>query len=185
MNKISKAQKANIVKAVDSYFNGGVSLDDTAMLLTQNGIGFTAIQETINKVAIENDWLLTDAKIEASVKELVKGKTISHFLDIAELASQLNLKQLSDIEKQKAIRDFSGVSASVIKQHKKFKQFNNSGHMGKLADWVKAHPSFTPEQIKNCNVVEAPNAQDYYEEMLAYRQFFKTLYGFTIPVDGE
>lgn len=165
--------KSAIKKIVSAFYNDGASLDDTAMALSQSGVKFSEIQSTIKSVGIENDWLLTDAKIKERVRAHLEGKTISHFLDIVQLAKTIDLAQLSIEEKQKAIVDFSGVSKSIAKEPSKFKKLHGSGHHGKIAEWIKNNPDFTPEQIHNSGLIVAPNASEYYDEFLAYREFFR------------
>ena len=171
MTKVTKAKA--IENAVSDFYNKGVSLDDTAMLLTQNGVGFTAIQDTIKTIGIKNGWLLTEDKIKEKVLEAVKDKTPTHFLDVLQLAKSLDLAQLSEAERLEAVSKYSGLSKSVTKQPKKFRQFNNSGYHGAIADWIKAHPDFTPEELHNSGTCTAPNKADYYDEFLAYREFFR------------
>jgi hypothetical protein len=171
---MSKATQNKAIKnAIDGFYNKGVSLDDTAMLLTQNGVGFTAIQDTIKSVGINEGWLLTDDKIKEKVLSAVEGKVFSHFLDVVQLAKEIDLAQLSLAEKQKAIVKFAGISKSIASEPSKFKKLHNSGHHGKIADWIKANPDFTPEQLHNSGVCTAPNASEYYDEFLAYREFYR------------
>jgi len=167
------SKKTNIKNAVSAFYNDGVSLDDTAMALTQYGVAFTEIQSTIKTVGIDNDWLLTDAKIKERVLSHVGTNPITHFLDIVKLAKSIDLAQLSLAEKQKAIVDFSGVSKSISKEPSKFKKLHGSGHHGAIADWIHAHPEFTPADLHGSGVITAPNASDYYDEFLAYREFFR------------
>lgn len=168
---ISKNQKA-INEAVTGFYSKGVSLDDTAMSLTQHGIGFSAIQETISSVGIKLGLVLTEEKIKEKVEAHIKGKTISHFLDIVTLAKSIDLAQLSPNEKQQAIIEFSGISKSVVKEPAKFKQFHNSGNHGKIASWIKSHPDFTAKELHESGLITAPNASAYYDEFLAYREFY-------------
>lgn len=168
--------KASLIKsAVDGFFNKAVSLDDTAMALTGAGVAFTAIQSTIQTIGVKNDWILTPEKIKAKVEATIEGKTISHFLDVVQLAKNLDLAQLSQAEKEKAIVEFSGVKSSDVKEGKKFKQLHNSGNFGAICNWIKENPDFTAEQIHNSGLVTAPNASDYYDEPLAWREFFRTI----------
>lgn len=170
----TKAQNTKAInEAVTGFYSKGVSLDDTAMSLTQHGIGFSAIQETISSVGIKLGLVLTDEKIKDRVVTHIKGKVISHFLDVVELAKSIDLAQLSDNEKQQAIIDYSGVSKSVVKEPAKFKQFHNSGNHGKIATWVKSNPDFTAKELHDSGLITAPNASAYYDEFLAYREFFK------------
>lgn len=170
----TKAQmKKAIEKAVNDYFNNGQSLDDTAQILSQNGVAFSDIQSTIQSVGISHEWVLTPEKIKARVTAHVKDKVISHFLDIVQLAKDIDLPQMSEAEKQKAIADISGVEKSIAKEPRKFKQFHNSGNHGKIAEWIKSHPDFTAKELHESGVITAPNASDYYDEFLAYREFFR------------
>ena len=121
-----------VTKVVDNHFNNGVSLDDTALELTKLGVKFSDIQKTVHDIAVKNEWILTPEKLQAKVQEHVKGASITHFLDVSKLAATLDISSLSTSEKEKAIIDFSGVSKSAVTPSKKFKQFNNSGHMGKI-----------------------------------------------------
>ena len=58
----------------------------------------------------------------------------------------------------------------------KYSQFNKPNtHHGKVAAWVRKHPNFDPIQLMASNVCDAPNANKYYEEFIAYRQFFREL----------
>jgi len=173
---IKKVNKKAITAIIDKHFNKGMSLDDAAMALTQEGVKFSDIQATVHSIGVENEWILTPAKIQDKVHALVKGQTISHFLDVLGLAKNLDLPQLSESEKQKAITDFSGVSKSLVTPSKKFKQFTNSGHMGKIAEWVKQNPTFTHEEILSSGLIaDAPHRIEYFEEFLAYRNFFESL----------
>lgn len=170
----TKAQNKKAIElAVTAFFTKGVSLDDTAMSLTQHGIGFSAIQDTIQSVGVLLDLVLTPEKIKERVVTHIKGKTISHFLDVCQLAKSVDLAQLSDNEKQQAIIEFSGVSKSIVKEPAKFKQFHNSGNHGKIATWIKAHPEFTAHDLHESGLITAPNASAYYDEFLAYREFFR------------
>ena len=170
---MTTSKKTNIKNAVSGFYNDGVSLNDTAMLLTQAGVPFTDIQSTIKKIGIENEWLLTEDKIKERVLSHVEGKVISHFLDIVQLAKSIDLAQLSQAEKQKAIVDFTGVAPSIAKEPSKFKKLHGSGHHGVIAEWIKENPDFTPEQLHNSGLIDAPNKSDYYDEFLAYREFFR------------
>jgi len=165
-----------ITKVVDQHFNKALSLDDTANKLFALGIPVMKIQETINSVGIKNEWILTPEKLKAKVQEHVKGKTITHFLDIAELAKSLDISSLSESEKQKAITDFSGVSKSTVTASKKFKQFNNSGYMGEIANWIQNNPDFSHDELLNSGLIaSAPHRVEYFEEFLAYQSFFSGL----------
>ena len=165
-----------IKEVINKHFNKGASLDVTALELTRLGVKFSDIQNTVHSVAVKNEWILTPEKLQAKVKEHIKGANITHFLDVAKLAQTLDISSLSDSEKEKAIIDFSGVSKSTVTASKKFKQFNNSGHMGKIAEWVKVNPKFTHDQILNSGLIsDAPHRVEYFEEFLAYRNFFKSL----------
>lgn len=170
------AKKSEIKTIVNAHFNKGIDLDSTALALTQAGISFSEIQSTIQSVGLANDWILTPEKISAKVQEHVKGKTITHFLDVAELASSLDLSSLSDSEKQKAIIDFSGVTKSAVTPSKKFKQFRNSGYMGTIAEWILSNPDFTHAELLGSGLIaDAPHRLEYFEEFLAYQSFFKGL----------
>ena len=172
----AKSNFQKIDAVIDQHFNHGLSLDETALQLTQLGVSFSAIQSTIQKVGIENEWILTPEKIAEKVQAHVKGKTITHFLDVAKLAKSLDISSMSESEKQKAVTDFSGVAKSQVTPSKKFKQFNNSGHMGKIADWVRANPEFSHDEILKAGLIpDAPHRVEYLEEFLAYREFFKSL----------
>jgi len=177
MSKSTAKKPATKMSAIDSavndYFNNGVSLDDTAMQLTQCKVPFTEIQSTIQSVGVKHEWILTPEKIKAKVELAIKGKTISHFLDIVQLAKTLDLAQLSLDEKKKAIVDFSGVSKSIAKEPSKFKKLHGSGHHGDIANWIKANPEFTAQELHASGVITAPNASDYYDEFLAYREFYR------------
>lgn len=179
MTTTSKTVKDNtkaITAVIDKHFNKGLSLDDTAQKLTVLGVAFSAIQTTIQAVAIANEWILTPEKLQAKVQEHIKGSTISHFLDVAKLAQTLDISSLSDSEKEKAIIAFSGVSKSVVTASKKFKQFNNSGHMGKIADWVRNNPKFSHDELLSSGLIaDAPHRLEYFEEFLAYRNFFESI----------
>ncbi len=171
---MNATQKKAVTKAVNDYFNNGVSLDDTAQILSQNGVSFSDIKPTIDSIGLENEWILTDEKIKAKVQEHIKDKVVSHFLDIVTLAKNLDMPQLSDVEKQNAIVEFGNIEKSISKEPRKFKQFHNSGNHGKIATWIKAHPDFTAKELHDSGVISAPNASDYYDEFLAYREFFRT-----------
>ena len=171
-----KIDKKKITKVIDNHFNKGLSLDDAALQLTQLGVAFSDIQTTIHSVGVSNEWILTPEKLQTKVKEHVKGASITHFLDVSKLAQTLDISSLSESEKEKAIIDFSGVSKSTVTPSKKFKQFSNSGHMGKIAEWVKANPAFTHDEILNSGLIaDAPHRIEYFEEFLAYRNFFESL----------
>lgn len=170
--KVSKVQKA-INEVVTAFYSDGVSLDDTALSLTQNGVGFSDIQTTIKSVGIKLGLVLTTDLIQKRVVTHIKGKTISHFLDVVELAKSIDLAQLSEQEKQQAIIDFSDVKKSVVKEPSKFKKLHGSGHHGVIADWIKSHPDFTAQELHSSGLISAPNASEYYDEFLAYREFFK------------
>ena len=43
---MNATQKKAVTKAVNDYFNNGVSLDDTAQILSQNGVSFSDIKPT-------------------------------------------------------------------------------------------------------------------------------------------
>ncbi len=168
------SDKAQIKAAVDAFYNKGIDLDTTAMLLTSAGVSFSSIQSTIESVGTANEWILTTEKIKQKVEKAIQGKVISHFLDVVKLAKEIDLAQLTQGEKEKAIIEFSGVKASDVKEGKKFKQLHNSGYHGAIADWIRANPDFTPEQIHSCGMAtKAPNEADYYDEFLAYREFFR------------
>lgn len=178
MSKQTAAQKKEIKVIINNHFNKGLSLDDTALQLTQQGVKFSNIQSTVQSVGLQNEWILTPEKIQEKVKAHIEGKTITHFLDVAKLAKDIDLSSLSESEKQKAIIDFSGVSKSTVTPSKKFKQFTNSGHMGKVAEWCKDNPNFTHDELLNSGLIaEAPHRVEYFEEFLAYRNFFETLAG--------
>ena len=165
-----------VTKIIDNHFNKGLSLDDTALQLTQQGISFSEIQNTIHSVGVKHEWILTPEKLKAKVLKHVEGASITHFLDVAKLAQTLDISSLSESEKEKAITDFSGVSKSLVTPSKKFKQFSNSGHMGKIADWVRANPEFSHDEILNSGLIaDAPHRIEYFEEFLAYRNFFDSL----------
>jgi hypothetical protein len=168
--------KAKIKLVIDKHFNKGLSLDDAALELTQLGVPFSEIQSTIQAIGIKYEWILTPEKLKAKVVEHIKGKTISHFLDVSKLAKTLDISSLSESEKEKAITDFSGVSKSLVTPSKKFKQFSNSGHMGSIADWVRANPEFNHTELYNSGLIaDAPHRTEYFEEFLAYRNFFESL----------
>lgn len=170
----TKAQQTKaITEAVNAYFNSGKSLDETAMVLSQNGILFTDIQSTIQNIGIKNEWVLTPEKIKAKVETALKGKVVSHFLDVVQIAKDLELPQMSIAEKQQAIVEFGKIEKSIAKEPRKFRQFHNSGNHGKIAEWIKAHPEFTAKELHDSGVITAPNASDYYDEFLAYREFFR------------
>lgn len=167
--------KKAIKAAVQAHLTSNVSLDDTAAILFANKVGVMDIQGTIQTVGKANGWILTTEKIQEKVKELVKGKTISHFLDVVQLAKTLDLAQMSQAEKQKAIVDFSGVKKSDVREGKKFKQLHNSGNHGTIAEWILSNPDFTASELHSSGVITAPNAGDYYDEFLAYREFFSAV----------
>jgi len=165
-----------IKKIVDGHFNKGLSLDDAALQLTKQGVAFSDIQSTIQSVGLANEWILTPEKLKAKVQAHVKGKTITHFLDVSKLAQSLDISSLSESEKEKAIVDFSGVSKSTVTASKKFKQFSNSGYMGKIADWVRANPDFSHDELLTSGLIaDAPHRIEYFEEFLAYQNFFESL----------
>jgi hypothetical protein len=166
-------KKATIKSAVSDFYNKCVSLDDTAMALTQAGVPFTEIQNTIKSVGIENEWLLTPEKVKERVASHIEGKVISHFLDVVQLAKSIDMPQMSLAEKQEAIVKYAGVSKSISKEPAKFKKLHGSGHHGKIAAWIHEHPDFTPQELHDSGVITAPNASDYYDEFLAYREFFR------------
>ena len=178
----TKAQnKIAIVQAISDYFNAGVSLNDTAPILSQHGVPFTEIQETIQSVGLEKEWILTPEKVQEKVTKALDGVVLTHFLDVVKLAKNIDMPQLTDQEKQKAIIDFSGVSKSVVKASAKFTQFSNSGYVGNIARWIKSHPDFTPQELHDSNSCfkgenpseQSPIAKLYFDEFLAYREFFK------------
>lgn len=165
-----------ITEVIDSHFNKGLSLDDTAQELTKLGVKFSAIQSTVQSIALANEWILTPQKLQEKVQAHVKGASITHFLDVAKLAQTLDISSMSESEKEKAIIAFSGVNKSIVTASKKFKQFNNSGHMGKIADWVRNNPEFSHDELLNSGLIaDAPHRVEYFEEFLAYRNFFKSL----------
>lgn len=171
---MTKAQQTKAInEAVKSYFNEGASLDDTAMILSKNGILFTDIQSTIQSVGVKNEWILTPDKIKAKVETALTDKVMTHFLDVVQLAKDLDLPQLSMAEKQNAIVEFGKVEKSIAKEPRKFKQFHNSGNHGKIAQWIKENPEFTAKELHESGVITAPNSSDYYDEFLAYREFFR------------
>ena len=179
MTKIQ--DKKAIEKAVGDYFNAGETLDNTAMALSQHGVPFTEIQATIQNVGLEKEWILTPEKVQEKVTAALDGIVLSHFLDVVKLAKQIDMPQLTEAEKQKAIIDFSGVSKSVVKASAKFTQFSNSGYVGNIARWCKAHPDFTAQELHDSNscfkgenpAEQSPIAKLYFDEFLAYREFFK------------
>jgi len=176
MSKQTIAQKKAITETVDKHFNKGLSLDDTALELTKHGVKFSDIQSTIQAVGLKNEWILTTEKLKAKVQKHVEGASITHFLDVSKLAQTLDISSLSESEKEKAIIDFSGVSKSTVTASKKFKQFNNSGYMGKIAEWVRANPDFTHDELLNSGLIsDAPHRVEYFEEFLAYQNFFSSL----------
>ena len=163
--------------AVQAYFTSGASLDDTAQKLSSEGIGFSDIQSTIQSTGIKHDWILTDEKIKSKVQELVKDKTLSHFLDVVTLAKSLDIPQMSTAEKQQAIIDFSGVVKSVVAKSSKFKQLDNSGIHGAIANWIKENPDFTASELHSSGAIpdSTPKQKLYYDEFLSYREFFQSL----------
>ncbi|MBT8294376.1 MAG: hypothetical protein KJN70_13970 [Eudoraea sp.] len=170
----TKAQQTKaITEAVKAYFNEGASLDDTAMILSKNGVLFTDIQSTIQSVGVSHEWVLTTEKIKARVETAIKGKTVSHFLDVVQIAKELELPQMSLAEKQQAIVEFGKIEKSIAKEPRKFRQFHNSGNHGKIAEWIKSNPEFTAKDLHSSGVITAPNASDYYDEFLAYREFYR------------
>lgn len=173
--KIMKNIKA-VTKVINNHFNKGLSLDDTALELTKLGVSFSDIQSTIHSIGVKHEWILTPEKLQAKVKAHVEGASITHFLDVAKLAQSLDISSLSESEKQKAITDFSGVSKSTVTASKKFKQFNNSGYMGQIAEWIKENPEFSHDELLNSGLIaEAPHRVEYFEEFLAYQNFFGSL----------
>jgi len=176
MSKQTTAQKKAITATVDNHFNKGLSLDDTALELTKHGVKFSEIQSTIQNVGLANEWILTPEKLKAKVVEHVKGVSITHFLDVSKLAQSLDISSLSESEKEKAITDFSGVSKSTVTPSKKFKQFNNSGYMGQIAEWVRNNPEFSHDELLTSGLIaDAPHRVEYFEEFLAYQNFFQSL----------
>lgn len=170
--------KKAITEVINKHFNKGLSLDDAAMELTKLGVKFSDIQSTVHSVAVANEWILTPEKLKAKVIAHVKGASITHFLDVAKLAQTLDISSLSESEKQKAITDFSGVSKSIVTASKKFKQFDNSGYMGVIADWVRANPEFSHDELLGSGLIaDAPHRVEYFEEFLAYQNFFQSLAG--------
>ena len=178
-SKTATPSKAEIIKdAVKAYYLEGVTLNDTAQILASNGIEFTAIQKTIQTIGIKEGYVLTPEKIAEKVKEAVSGKVISHFLDVATLAKELDIAQLSEKEKQDAIIEFSGVKKSVVKMPSKFRKLaNETGLHGSMVSWVKEHPDFTPAELHNSGSVVTGNSSDYYDELLSYFNLYETIYG--------
>jgi len=162
---------------VSAYFNDHVSLNDTAMSLSQAGVGFTDIKSTIDSIGIAQGWILTPEKIKEKVNAICEGKVLSHFLDVVYLAQDLDLPQLNSKEKQQAIIEFSGAAKSDVKEPMKFKRLHNSGNHGNIMEWIKSHPDFTATELHNSGVVTASNKADYYDEVLAYMEFFRVHYG--------
>ena len=180
MTTLTKVQTNKILKsAIDAHLNKGVSLNDTAQVLADNKIDMGIIMSLnvhIQEVGQAQGWILTPEKIKAKVLDLVKNTPITHFLDVLKLAKMLDVPQLSDQDKLTAIVDYSGVEKSKVKEPAKFKQFHNSGHFGKIAEWVLKNPEFTASEIHSSGLIDAPNKDAYYDEMLAYREFFYGLY---------
>lgn len=165
-----------VTAIINNHFNKGLSLDDTALQLTQEGIKFSEIQSTIQAVGVKNEWILTPEKLKEKVLSHVEGASITHFLDVARLASTLDISSLSESEKQKAITDFSGVSKSTVTPSQKFKQFHNSGYMGVIAEWVRSNPEFSHDELLNSGLIaDAKHRIAYFEEFLAYQEFFQSL----------
>ncbi len=164
--------KKAINEAITGFYSKGVSLDDTAMTLTKHGVGFTAIQDTIKSVGIELGLLLTTDLIKKRVVTHIAGKTISHFLDVVELAKTIDLAQLTLEEKEQAIIDFSDVKKSIVKEPSKFKKLHGSGHHGKIAQWILAHPNHTVAEFMDAKIISAPNEDEYKNEFLAYKAFY-------------
>ena len=111
----------------------------------------------------------------------MQGVVLTHFLDVVKLAKQIDMPQKTEQEKQKAIIDFSGVEKSKVKASAKFSQFSNSGYVGNIARWCKSHPEFTAQELHDSNSCfkgenpseQSPIAKLYFDEFLAYREFFK------------
>ena len=184
ISKTAQNKKA-IEQAIQAHFNDGVSLDDTCQALFTHGIKVLAFQDTIKSVGIAKGWILTPEKIKLKVIDHIKDKSITHFLDVLNLAKNLDMPQLSIVEKQQAIIDYSGIEKSKVKEPAKFKQLHNSGHFGKIAEWILENPEFTPQEIHTSGLIDAPNKDAYYDEMLAYREFFYTLYELTHEVESK
>ena len=52
---------------------------------------------------------------------------------------------------------------------------NTSNHHGAIAAWIKNNPNFTATELMSSGVCKASNKNDYYEEFIAYREFFQLL----------
>jgi hypothetical protein len=51
-----------------------------------------------------------------------------------------------------------------------------TNHHGAIAAWIQCHPNFTAAELIKSGVCKAPsNAIEYYEEFIAYREFFQLL----------
>ena len=52
---------------------------------------------------------------------------------------------------------------------------NTTNHHGAIAAWIKNNPNFTANELISSGVCKASNKQEYYEEFIAYREFFELL----------
>jgi len=131
--------------------------------------------QTIGKA---EGWILTTDKIKAIVLDAVKDKPLTHFLDLKHLAQSIEIPSKSLAEKQQYILDFSGVAKSDVKEVSKFKKLHNSGNHGNMIAWFLEHPDCTASELHNSGTVTASNKDEYYDEVLAYRELFSELYKF-------
>lgn len=178
MTTAKKAIDSKAVKAaVKAFYLDGVSLDDTAEALYVAGVPVPQIEDIIKSTGIKEGFVLTPEAIQAKVVEAVKGKEFAHYLDVVTLAKALDIKQLSEHEKVQVIGQVAKLSKSLTKEPAQFKKLSsNKGHYGLIATWVKDHPDFTAQELHASNLIDAPNSSDYYDQFLAFREFYKELY---------
>lgn len=167
----------DITKAVDQHFNNGLSLDDTCELLYKAGIKVKEFETTIKSIGLKNEWILTPEKIDEKISEFIKGKKVKHFLDILNLAEEIELPQVDQKKIQNKIFILSGAKASDVKQHAKFKKlFNPNGKHGCVIAWIEENPNFKPDELIKADPIAKmqgstttpENRLDYYEEINSY-----------------
>ena len=77
-----------------------------------------------------------------------------------------------------SINKKASINSNYIYKTTKFGkiQYPDTGsHYGAIAAWIKNNPDFTAAELISSGVCNAPNKNDYYEEFLAYREFFQLL----------
>lgn len=175
----TKAQNQKTIdNAVTDYYTKNVSLTDTVKSIFFAGMESIVGEGTeaiLKAEGIRLGLVLTPEKLKQKVLDHVKGAEITHFMDVQNLANSLDLVQLTNTEKQAYIIEFSGVKKSLVKKSSKFTQLMGDTIHGKIAQWCKDHKGFTAQELHASNAIpdSTPKQKLYYDEFLAYREFFQ------------